>query len=52
MGELALYKEWIFLVIAFGGYVIFLERRLTRVETLLKTVHDELKRLIKLYDHD
>jgi len=52
MGELNQYKEWIFLLIAFGGYVVFLERRLTKVETLLKTVCDDVQRLINIYGHD
>ena len=42
------YKELIILVVAWGGYVILLERRLTRVETSLKFVLDEIKRLVNL----
>jgi len=47
MDPWANYKELIFLVIAFGGYVVLLERRLTKVETSLKFILNEIKRLVK-----
>ena len=45
MGNLSDYIQLIIVVIAFGTYVVILERRLTRIETALEYIQRQIQDL-------
>ena len=49
MDFLAQYSNVFIIIIACGGYVVLIERRLTKVETLLRVVQEQIERLFNLY---
>ena len=52
MEILSNYASLLIVVIAFGGYVVVIERRLTRIETTLKFLQAQLAVLMEKLTND
>jgi len=50
MEIISTFSGLLIVIIAFGGYFVVIERRLTKIETTLSFLHEKIEALVKKLD--